>query len=85
MIGLLAALTFASGVVPPTPIQVGDRFFSHPRVRCLGSDTQKVGSASIGRVSRLGDLPAANMEIAVNRLNPNGCPAPVVVSYNVGR
>jgi hypothetical protein len=36
------------------------------------------------RKSKLGDLPKANLEIAVER-KVDGCPAPVVVSYRVER
>ena len=34
-------------------------------------------------LKKLKDLPPANHEIAVLRLDPNGCPTPVIVRYDV--
>lgn len=40
--------------------------------------------AAAPKLYRLGDLPDARLEIAVNRL-VDGCPAPVIVRYDVSR
>jgi len=44
----------------------------------------KVGGDGKVRFSRLGDLPDAHSEIAVNR-TVRGCPAPMIVRYNVSK
>jgi hypothetical protein len=39
-------------------------------------------TAPAPKLRKLGDLPPANLEIAVLRLAPNGCSLPVIVRYD---
>ncbi len=84
MIGLLTALTLAGAAGMAVPPPMNDSFFSSPEVVCNGGATKVASTSGAAGFSRLGKLPNADMEIAVNRTHSNGCPAPMVVRYNVG-
>ncbi len=64
------------------PAESGHLFSSPLTAGCSGG-IAKVKDAGHARLTRLGDLPDAHMEIAVNRTGADGCPAPLIVRYNV--
>lgn len=91
MLALLAAMTVAAA---PQPVVLRPRasvLSPPPTAACTANGTYQAGWESSlahrnGRVvvQRLDQLPKANLEIAVAR-TIDGCAAPVIVRYSVGR
>jgi hypothetical protein len=88
MIALLLAAAMQMQPAPPASAVtaqavLGDR---SPLLRgraCGVWDAKPVNrKAPAPKLSKLGDLPPANLEIAVLRLAPNGCSVPVIVRYD---
>ena len=77
MIGLALALAFATTPQPLQQVKAPLRPCPSPPLMLM-----KTADAAKARFQRLGDLPDAHMEIAVNRLQ-GGCPAPMIVRYDV--
>jgi hypothetical protein len=75
---------FAIVSLTVTPAAFGHPF-SSPQTAGCDSGLAKVKDAGNARFMRLGDLPDAHMEIAVNRIGVDGCPAPLIVRYNVSK
>ncbi len=78
MITLFVALSLAPATPPSdhlAPIR--------PAPDCTGELTKVKAAAPVG-FTRLGDLPDAHLEIAVNRV-VHGCPAPLIVRYDVSK
>lgn len=96
MLALLAAMTIAAAPEPVAPgrAPLGPRaslLSPAPTAACRAHGTYQAGwepslAQRSGRVAmqRLDDLPKANLELAVLR-TVNGCAAPAVVAYSVGR
>jgi hypothetical protein len=91
MLAILAAATVASAVAPPMEVRVfRDR--DRPGVTvCRSQGRFEVSDPALlyrhdgkAKIARLGDLPKANHEKAVLR-TVDGCAAPMVVGYGVGR
>ena len=78
MIVLVALSAFATPAMPPQPAV---QSLQAAPAACR-TDLDKVKAGQSLRFSRLGDLPDAHQEIAVNRML-DGCPAPVVVRQDV--
>ena len=85
MLELLAAAAIAAQSAPPAgdlpraPLVVRER-----KVCGLWHSTPTAQPSNApAQLKKLKDLPPANHEIAVLRLDPNGCPAPVIVRYDV--
>lgn len=78
MIVLVALSAFAAPTMQP---QLAVQSLQTPPAACR-VDVDKVKAGQTPRFSRLGDLPDAHQEIAVNRM-VDGCPAPVVVRQDV--
>jgi hypothetical protein len=92
MLALLLAAQVAAA--PPLLQPSVHRFDGRPAAFCKGAGVIETSGPSPAllyrpqdrahtRVTRLADLPKANKEIAVNRM-VDGCPAPLVVQFNVG-
>lgn len=87
MIALLLAAALSGqqpSALPTSRVVLGDAP-TVMRARACGFWQAKPVSrtASAPKVQRLGDLPPANLEIAVLRLDANGCSLPVIVRYDV--
>ena len=89
MLLILAAVTVASAAAPPMDVRVfRDRASA---AVCKSQGRYEIADPALlyrhdgkARMARLGDLPRANHEKAVLR-TIDGCAAPVVVRYGVGR
>ena len=88
MLALLLAtnlMTATPAVFPARPIRLlrpGEILGDVPAA-CLPQVTQVSGPSGFQPgVHKLGDLPPAHMEIAVER-TVGGCPAPIIVRYDV--
>lgn len=84
MLALLAAAAIAGQTPGATRLILDPPSVVRRQMNCglwHSVPTAQVGAAP--RAKRLGDLPRANWEIAVLRLDANGCQTPVVVSYGV--
>ena len=78
MTALILAAQVAAAVPPPAVVRVG------PRVDCGIWQTTPVKRAPSARTpQRLGELPKANLELAVLKLDRNGCSIPVIVREDV--
>jgi hypothetical protein len=53
--------------------------------RCASGYTQLTAAQRKAKLGKLADLPDADMEIAVNRVGLDGCPARTVAAYKVSR
>jgi hypothetical protein len=58
-----------------------------PSLQTAGCGVGYARAKDAGQVGlmRLANLPDAQMEIAVNRRGVDGCPAPLIVRYNVSK
>ncbi len=79
MISLFAILSLAA-MTPPS-----ERLFSPHQAAagCSGELTKLKGVDHVG-FTPLGALPDAHLEIALNRM-VGGCPAPIIIRYNVSK
>ena len=57
----------------------------HQAAAGCSSEITKVRGGGAVDVTPLGALPDAHLEIAVNRITADGCPAPFIVRYSVSR
>jgi hypothetical protein len=81
MIILFTALTLVMAPAPASPqLLTADSF----RNSACPAQITKVSAGNRVGFQKLGNLPDAHMEIAVNR-TVSGCPAPMIVRYNVSR
>ena len=78
MIVLVALSAFAAPAMLPQPAV---QSLQTPPAACR-TDIDKVKAGQTPRFSRLGELPDAHQEIAINRM-VDGCPAPIVVRQDV--
>jgi hypothetical protein len=76
----MVVLTLTAAPSPASPLWMD---VTPKRPDCSTAPT-KIGSGGAVSFQRLADLPDAHAEIAVNRF-VGGCPAPVIVRYNVNR
>ncbi len=85
MIALLAAASVTTAVVPPTP-QAAVTFDMPVAIagRACGmwDATPVRRTVPTPALKRLSELPPANLELAVLRLDSDGCSKPVIVRYN---
>jgi len=83
MLALVLATAFAAPAPKPA-IQIIDQTPIVIRERACGllhsTPVDRRGPAPQAR--KLGELPTANLEVAVLRLDPNGCQKPVVVKFD---
>lgn len=89
MIALFAALSLAAAPAPtllhPGPIQKLDPMTRLSPAACA-METRRIGGATSPGLHKLTDLPPADLEIAMVRIDRStGCQAPVIVSYGAGR
>ena len=78
MITLFAIVSLAAA-----PAASG-HLFSPPQAAGCGGDYAKVKTARPVGFTPLGALPDAHLEIALNRM-VGGCPAPIIIRYNVSK
>ena len=86
MLALALALGVATAPPPHKPgIQILQDAPIVMRERACGlwHSTPIDHKGPIPQARKLGDLPTANLEVAVPRLDANGCQKPVVVRYDV--
>jgi len=89
MLAILAVATVASAAAPPPEVRVfRDRA---PATVCRSQGRYEIADPALlyrhdgkAKMAQLGDLPRANHEKAVLR-TIDGCAAPMVVRYGVGR
>lgn len=85
MLALLLAAQVAA--VPPAdrPVRLGPNMIRRQAVNCGLWNAQPVNrrASQPPRVQSLAELPPANLELTVLRLDENGCSKPVIVRRNV--
>jgi len=80
MITLFAIVSLAAAPAAP-----GQTLLSPLSPAGCGSDYSKAKNTGHVGFTPLGALPDAHLEIAVNRRTADGCPAPLIVRYNVSK
>ena len=82
---LLAAQVAAVAPAADRPVRLGPTMIRRQAVNCGLWDAQPVNrrAPQPPRVQSLAELPPANLELTVLRLDENGCSKPVIVRRNV--
>jgi hypothetical protein len=87
MIALFAALSLTLAAPPearPKLVIVPQNGFSKVEPAC-SVNVLRTAEGKAATVHRLGQLPDANLEIAVARIDQKGCQKPLIVAYRVSR
>ena len=84
MIALLAAAAIAAPPsAPPLRLSLDQPIIRREMACGLWHGTPVDHPGTKPQAKRLGDLPKAHLEIAVLKLDANGCQQPVIVRYDV--